>query len=100
MTAGPTARWLLAALAVVVGALLGTWAGPGVWSLLEDVGVVAVPACNDVVVTTVQAMCAQPRSMFVVALATAAVCAAAGGIVARRLLWGAPAGSARRDASG
>lgn len=98
VTTRATARWLVVMVAVVVGALVGLWAGPVVWSLLDAVGVVAVPACNDVFHGTVQALCARPRSMEVVALATAAACAAVSGIVAWRLLLrGAAAGSTRRD---
>lgn len=84
--AGSVARGLLVLVAVVAGGLAGGQAGSAVWFALVDVGVVATPACNDVVIDTVNAICARPRSMEVTALATTALCATAAGLVTGHML--------------
>ncbi len=84
--AGSVARGLLVLVAVVAGGLVGLAAGPAVWSVLDDVGVVAWPVCNDVVLDTVSPMCARPRSMGPVQLGTAVLCATVAGLVAWSML--------------
>ncbi len=95
--AGSMARGLLVLVAVVAGGLAGGQAGSAVWFALVDVGVVATPACNDVVIGTVNSMCARPRSMVVVVLATTTLCAATAGIVTWRMLRTDAAGPSQHD---
>ena len=79
-------RALLVLVAVVTGGLVGLQAGPAVWSLLEQLGLVATPVCTDTVGITAHALCSRPRVVVVVVWATVALCAAAAGTVTWRLL--------------
>lgn len=90
---------LVALVAAAAGGLVGLQAAPDVWSILENIGVVATPTCNDVVHLTVSAACARPLSMEVAALVTATLCAAAAGFVTWRMLRAAAGGPSGRDAT-
>lgn len=92
-------RGLLVLVASMAGGLVGLQAAPEMWAVLEDLGVVAWPVCNDVFGGTVGAMCARPRSMEVVALATVSLCTAVAGIVVWLTLRVAAAEPAELDAT-
>lgn len=88
---------VLVLIASVAGGLIGLQVAPEVWFVLDDIGVVATPTCNDVVIGTVSALCARPLSMEIAALATAALCAAAAGFVTLRMLRTAAARPPEHD---
>lgn len=80
------ARGLIVLVALVAGGLVGLQVGPALWSVLEQIGLIATPACTDTGGVTGEALCARPRSLLVVGLAATMLCAAAAGTMAWRVL--------------